>query len=106
MIKVFRDHTLTDEEVVALEHVVATAKRKHYFALFVANLYDSNFLCDMNQCMNYLRGERDDRLKNGLYLMLKFSSQGIECHEYLGSEVVQELIDDWDIRRKPVAAWL
>ena len=56
--------------------------------------------------MNYLRGERDDRLKNGLYLMLKFSSQGIECHEYLGSEIVQELIDDWDIRRKTATTWL
>tara|TARA_R110001583_G_scaffold165766_1_gene318491 strand:+ start:1104 stop:1409 length:306 start_codon:yes stop_codon:yes gene_type:complete len=98
MIKSFRDITLTDAEIEALKHLLATARRKKQYACLIANLYDGRFTVDIRFCMAYLCGEGDTRLKDAVMLVLRLAEQGIESHEYFGQVTVEDLIKKWSMR--------
>lgn len=98
MIKSFRNITLTDAQIEALDHLLATAKRKEQYARLIANLYNSSFLVDMRFCMAYLGGEIDGRLKEAVMLVLHLAEVGVESHEYFGVKVVEGLIEQYSMR--------
>lgn len=51
VIKSFRGGTLTEAELEALKHLLATALRKKQYAYLIANLYDSRFTVEIRFCM-------------------------------------------------------
>lgn len=93
-----RNTKFTQEQIAALEHVMATARRKRFYAQLIANAYNNSFPCDMWTCARYTDGERDKRLITGLWLIVQLSVRGIESHEYYGQESVEQLIRDWGLR--------
>lgn len=95
-----RNAQFTQEQIAALEHVMATAKRKRFYAQLIANAYNNCFPCDLWTCARYTDGEQDKRLINGLWLIVQLSAKGIESHEYYGTEAVEQLIRDWGLRDK------
>ncbi len=88
------------EEIIALERIIAVAKRKPFFACFIANSYDTHYLCDVRSCVRYMQSESNSELHTGFYLMLKLAAMGVESHEYLGRETVTNLIDEWSLQRQ------
>lgn len=86
------------EQIDALEHLLATANHKKFFAQLIANAYNNSFPCDMWTCARYTDGERDKRLITGLWLIVQLSVRGIESHEYYGLETVEQLIQFWGLR--------
>ena len=98
-----RGKTLNESQLEALEHLKQTATRKRFYAEFVANLYNgSMFKCDVAQCARYIDGEAggDNRLKTAFNLMLSMATEGIESHEYLGSDFVESLIKEYGLREQ------
>ena len=66
----------------------------------MANLYNSEFKCDIASCARYIAGEAagDNRLATAFNLMLSLGVKGIESHEYLGQDFVESIISDWSLR--------
>ena len=95
-----RNIEINDDQLQALDHLKIVAMRKRFYAEFVANLYNSNFRCDVSSCARYIAGESagDDRLAVAFNLMLSLSVQGIESHEYLGQDFVEGLISQYSLR--------
>lgn len=93
-----RNTEFTPEQVAALEHVMAVAKRKRFYAQLIANAYNNSFPCDLWTCARYTDGEPDKRLITGLWLIIQLSVRGIESHEYYGTTAVEQLITSWGLR--------
>lgn len=98
MITAPRNTEFNEEQIAALEHLMATAKRKKFYAQLIANAYNNSFPCDLWTCARYTNGESDKRLITGLWLIVQLSTRGIESHEYYGTEAVEQLIKDWELR--------
>lgn len=93
-----RNTDFTPEQVAALEHVMDTAKRKRFYAQLIANAYNNSFPCDLWTCARYTDGEQDKRLITGLWLIVQMSARGYESHEYYGTDAVEGLIKQWELR--------
>lgn len=70
------------------------AKRKKIIADLLLHAYDDHYQCNIREIMRYLASEPpESTLKEDVMTLLKMMQMGIETHEVLGRERVNNLIE-------------